>query len=426
MKQKAIYCLLFLILAGVLFSAIPAYAAVTLAAPTWKGIVPCGRYSEGIDDSGNWQAAGEDISKTCTLCHLIVGIDRIIQYGQWILITVGVVAIFIAGIIYIISSGNPGLMEKAKKFLTAALIGFTVVLASWLIINVLITWVMNAKPGLGIENTIDSSGAIVWNDFTCSTESVSGGPTSGGSGTPGGTTVKKCTEYKFTCVTGSTCPGTDQEKKTGYTCDNSGDICCGAKSVAGQCEDGGPKATTGMICAGSGSCPDSLSDCNTSDYDDIIQSVANPSGYPEITAKVIKGFICRESRGKPGETNDVGVGVSCGLMQINRSSVEVCQQQNLFDPETNIRAGVNLLKVKISDARTKKRDNNYTRVTLGEMTAAGYNCCSGGDKPNNPSASCPEAEWGKIPKWACPIDPGEKEFNMCAVKRYACNVGACF
>ena len=124
-----------------------------------SGIVPCG-------ENGT----------PCTLCHLIIGIWNLIEWGKNILVTVAIVAIFISGIMYTVSTGNEKLITQAKAFLTASLVGFAITLAAWLIVDVAITWVANADPQLGI-------GKSSWHTFTCDTaSSASGGSSSTGVG----------------------------------------------------------------------------------------------------------------------------------------------------------------------------------------------------------------------------------------------------
>lgn len=125
-----------------------------------KGIVPCG----GPTDP-------------CTICHLIIGIHNLIDWGKNILVTITIVGIFISGIIYIVSTGNEQMITKAKAFLSACLIGFAITLSAWLIVNVTLFWIANANPDLGI-------GATNWYTFTCDTTSSA---TTGG-GTPSPTT----------------------------------------------------------------------------------------------------------------------------------------------------------------------------------------------------------------------------------------------
>jgi hypothetical protein len=125
----------------------------------FAGIVPCG-------DEGD----------PCTLCHLIVGIHNIVDFFKNILLTAAITGIVIAGVIYTISSGDPKMTGQAKNLLSASLIGFAVVLAAWLIVNVTML-LMSTKSDLGI-------GAVNWYTFTCNTTSSTGG--GGGSGGNGG------------------------------------------------------------------------------------------------------------------------------------------------------------------------------------------------------------------------------------------------
>ena len=123
-----------------------------LAITSAAGLVPCGD--------------GNDPSNACTLCDLIIGIYEIIGWLRNILVTVAFVAIFIAGIMYVISSGDEEMMKRAKGFLSTSLIGFTIVLCAWLIVNTTM-WALSANDDLGI-------GRQNWYTFTCETKAVQG------------------------------------------------------------------------------------------------------------------------------------------------------------------------------------------------------------------------------------------------------------
>lgn len=129
-------------------------------APTWLGIVPCGR---------NVAQSGENVP--CTLCHFVIGFQRLFQYGLYIVITIAFVAIFFAGVMYMVSSGDETMMTSAKSFLKSALIGFFLVLGAWLIVNTTL-WVLGDK-------SLSS-----WSNFSCSTASTATG------GAPAATTAK--------------------------------------------------------------------------------------------------------------------------------------------------------------------------------------------------------------------------------------------
>ncbi|MEI6588282.1 MAG: pilin [Candidatus Moraniibacteriota bacterium] len=129
-----------------------------------SGLVPCGL---GSNDP-------------CTLCHLIVGTQGLIQWGMGILIALSITAISIAGVMYVVSSGDPTFIKQAKSFVTSTIIGFALMLGAWLIVNTTL-WIFAAKEkssgnynlGLDSEN---------WWTFTCSTVSSSTGATTTGQG----------------------------------------------------------------------------------------------------------------------------------------------------------------------------------------------------------------------------------------------------
>lgn len=108
------------------------------------GLIPCGTTSN---------------PNPCTLCHFIIGFKNLIDYGFTIVTIAAIAAIFIAGTMYIISSGNEGMMTSAKGFIKASLIGFAVVFGGWLIVNVTMQ-ALSAKSDLGIS-------AMSWNNFEC-------------------------------------------------------------------------------------------------------------------------------------------------------------------------------------------------------------------------------------------------------------------
>lgn len=113
-----------------------------------QGLVPCGM--------------GNDTNNACTLCHLIIGIYGIINWAKTMLITVAAVGIFISGVMYIISSGDEGMVTKAKGFLKNSILGFVIVLMSWFFVNT-IMWVLSAENFGVIDKTN-------WYTFECSTK----------------------------------------------------------------------------------------------------------------------------------------------------------------------------------------------------------------------------------------------------------------
>jgi hypothetical protein len=94
------------------------------------------------------------------------------------------VAIFIAGVMYILASGSEQAMGAAKSFLAAALKGFAITLGAWFIVAITM-WILSAKADLGIEKgnfRWDLTGGRVV--YECSTVSSAGQGGSGATQTP--------------------------------------------------------------------------------------------------------------------------------------------------------------------------------------------------------------------------------------------------
>ena len=173
-------------------------------------------------------------------------------------------------------------------------------------------------------------------------------------------------------------------------------------------------ATNNGICA-SKTCG-VLTNCKYQQYLSIIQSESASQG---VDPDVVIVTMCKESNGNVNAKNaNPNNTFDCGLMQINQKGP--CSVT--YDIQANIRAGVSLLKSKI--AATSQIYPNILPIT---GAFASYNCCANETVPNAPSADCTQASGfpHAIPKWACPINPGEGQFNMCVVKNYACELTNC-
>jgi len=167
MKKFLTISLLIISLGVVLYSTTNVLAATGDNLGTISGgLVPCSTHANGTYET------------PCTLCHFIIGFKNLIDFASKILVTVALAGIFFAGLIYIISSGNEGMMTQAKGFLKASVTGFAIVLGAWLIVNVTM-WTLSVKTG---NNPEDSGFAGIqkddWFNFTCSTASSSTSSTS--------------------------------------------------------------------------------------------------------------------------------------------------------------------------------------------------------------------------------------------------------
>ena len=120
------------------------------------GLVPCGLNSGTVEEM-----------KPCTICHVVVGGKRVIDWGMKIMVVIALTVILAMGILYIVSAGNQSMMQTAKGGLLAALVGFSVMLAAWLIVNVILTILVDQskEPFAGLVRT---SGIF---SFSCDTQS---------------------------------------------------------------------------------------------------------------------------------------------------------------------------------------------------------------------------------------------------------------
>ncbi|PIE00619.1 MAG: hypothetical protein CSA81_13600 [Acidobacteria bacterium] len=137
MKKKAIATIVFFFLG--LFFILPfnALAENTCPEEGLEGVdfllfhgplVPC-----GVNNSCPGQF-GNDIQKTCTICHLFILLKNLLDLMTSLLIIVSLFMITIGGVIYIISAGNAKMVGIAKGLITKTLTGFLIFLLAWLII----------------------------------------------------------------------------------------------------------------------------------------------------------------------------------------------------------------------------------------------------------------------------------------------------
>ena len=90
-----------------------------------QGLVPCG---QGLPTDPNF--------KRCELEDLFKLIQIIYKFLVWNIATpLAGLIIVIGGIMLIISAGNPGLANQAKKIIMNSIVAWLLVFGSWLIIN---------------------------------------------------------------------------------------------------------------------------------------------------------------------------------------------------------------------------------------------------------------------------------------------------
>jgi hypothetical protein len=103
---------------------------VFVYAQTAAGLVPC----TGLN---------------CEACSLAQLIQNIINYAIGISIPLFVLLLAWVGVLYFTAAANPSNIEKAKKILKQALIGFLITLTAWLVINTLLVTILNKQWSSG-------------------------------------------------------------------------------------------------------------------------------------------------------------------------------------------------------------------------------------------------------------------------------------
>lgn len=96
--------------------------ASSALAATNGGLVPCGH---GVSDE-------------CRLSDLTGMVQIITQFLLYIGVFIGVLMISFAGLTLVLSQGNEGAMEKAKSRIWNVVIGFTIILLAYMIINTIL------------------------------------------------------------------------------------------------------------------------------------------------------------------------------------------------------------------------------------------------------------------------------------------------
>jgi len=113
------------------------------------GLVPCGR-------SCNDPCTKSCECCPCTLCHLFVLFKRIVDFLTLnIIFPLAVLMIVVGGVMFLTAGGDPGRIGGAKKILTATVIGLAIILAAWLIVDTVITFLTPAGSSFQNWSTID-------------------------------------------------------------------------------------------------------------------------------------------------------------------------------------------------------------------------------------------------------------------------------
>ena len=97
------------------------------------GLVPCGRM---VDDPSTTTI---DETGECSFCHLALLANNTMEYIIEIASTIALLAIIIAGFLYVISGENVEKRTQAKTYLSAIIKGYVTIFAAWLIIDFILS-----------------------------------------------------------------------------------------------------------------------------------------------------------------------------------------------------------------------------------------------------------------------------------------------
>jgi hypothetical protein len=123
------------------------FAVVLIPKEAAAAIVQCGFNTDVLSDGTN--------GGMCQLCDVFILVNRAIDYLTVFLSGILTFILIVAGFKLITAQGNAGQAESAKKMITNGIIGFLIVLSSWLIVNTVLSklTVKGGLAGYGIECT---------------------------------------------------------------------------------------------------------------------------------------------------------------------------------------------------------------------------------------------------------------------------------
>lgn len=95
----------------------------------------------------------------CRPCHLLLLVKNIINFAVFqVMAPLAGLAFLIGGIMMVAAAGSEARYQKGKKVIKNALIGVIIVMASWIVVNTLITT---------LGGSVDGFQAVNWYEVQC-------------------------------------------------------------------------------------------------------------------------------------------------------------------------------------------------------------------------------------------------------------------
>lgn len=121
-------------------------------------LVPIFSYAAGLVPCGG---TGEE---ACQSCHVLELIDKVVDWLVAILTIITAIIIVFSGLRLVTSFGNASAMQQAKSLINNCIVGFIIVLAGWLLID------------LVMKSLLNDQAYGVWNELQCFAQPVPNAP----------------------------------------------------------------------------------------------------------------------------------------------------------------------------------------------------------------------------------------------------------
>jgi len=108
----------------------------------------------------------------CGTCHVIKLANGLIMWLIGFIFLLFAVLLMRAGVLLVISGGNPGALQSAKDNFINALIGLVIILAAWLIVDTIMRALVGPVGNEGQFKMIagERTGYLLWSQITCTAQ----------------------------------------------------------------------------------------------------------------------------------------------------------------------------------------------------------------------------------------------------------------
>ncbi len=315
------------------------------------GLVPCGRSSGTAEEM-----------LPCTLCHVVVGGKRIMDWGMRVMLAIALTVITAMGLWYIVSTGDEGMMKQARAGIASTLSGVAVMLGAWLIVStVLSLFAQETDPTKNPIVGLQSGNGFT---FSCSTKSLAGS------------------------ATGTAASGGAAGSNTSFT--GTGSLATGCRAY--QADFDAVASATGVSSNLLRAIASAESGCNPA-----ATSGAGACGFMQLMPATA-GQSCEWLKSNPKES----ITLAANLLRTYSGSI------NGYSSQFDIGSQFGLSGATTTVSGSPLYDTGNDDLIASYNAGPGDRMDSDGKKPPFAvSTDCPASFGGRaIPAWQCPINPG--------------------